>query len=45
MGVRVVDEIDPVEYKAFLENHARIVEEQKAELQAVREAKLLRTIT
>ncbi len=45
MGVRVVDEIDPVEYKAFLENQAKIVEAQKAELQAAREAKLLRTLT
>ncbi len=45
MGVSVVDEIIPVEYKEFLENQAKIVEEQKAELQAAREAKLLRTLT
>jgi len=44
MGVKVVDSIDPEEYKVFLENQAKIVEEQKAELQAAKEAKLLRTL-
>eukprot|EP00088_Acartia_fossae_P055785 TRINITY_DN64829_c0_g1_i1.p1 TRINITY_DN64829_c0_g1~~TRINITY_DN64829_c0_g1_i1.p1 ORF type:complete len:189 (+),score=58.29 TRINITY_DN64829_c0_g1_i1:32-598(+) len=43
-GIHVVDKIDPVEYKEFLENQKLIVEEQKAELKAIREAKLLRTL-
>ncbi len=45
MGVRVVDEIDPEEYRVFLAEQAKVVEQQKADLQAIREAKLLRTLT
>ena len=44
IGIRVVDKIDPEEYKEFLENQREIVNEQKAELKAVKEAKLLRTL-
>ena len=36
MGVRVVDKLDP-------EERAQIVAKEKAEIQAAREAKLLRT--
>jgi large subunit ribosomal protein L11 len=45
MGIKVVDKIDPEEYKVFLANQAKIVEKQKAEIQAAKEAKLLRTLT
>merc|ERR1711915_306782 len=44
IGIRVVDEIDPDEYQEFLEARKVIVAEQKEELKAMREAKLLRTI-
>ena len=44
MGIRVVDSIDPEEYKEFLDNQREIVKEQKEELKAAREAKLLRTL-
>ena len=40
---QVVDDLTPESYAEFLEERAVIVEEQKAELQAKREAKLLRT--
>jgi len=43
LGIKVVDSIDPVEYQEFLEDRKRIVQEQKDELQAAKEAKLLRT--
>jgi hypothetical protein len=43
MGVRVVDNLDPVEYGNFLKERAVIVAKEKAEIQAAREAKLLRT--
>jgi large subunit ribosomal protein L11 len=42
-GIQIVKELDPVEYGEFLQQRARIVEEQKAELQAKRDAKMLRT--
>ena len=40
---QVVDDLDPEEYGQFLKDRLLVVEEQKAELQAKREAKLLRT--
>ena len=43
MGVRVVDKLDPAEYRIFLQERAQIVAKEKAEIQAAREAKLLRT--
>ena len=43
-GIRVVDQIDPEEYREFLDNQREIVTEQKADLKAAREAKLLRTL-
>jgi len=43
LGIRVVDKIDPVEYQQFLEERDEIVRQQKDELQAIKEAKLLRT--
>jgi large subunit ribosomal protein L11 len=43
MGVRVVDHLDPKEYGKFLHERAEIVAKEKAEIQAAREAKLLRT--
>jgi hypothetical protein len=43
MGVWVVNNLDPVEYGNFLKERAVIVAKEKAEIQAAREAKLLRT--
>ena len=43
MGVRVVDSLDAEEYAKFLKERAEIVAKEKAEIQAAREAKLLRT--
>eukprot|EP00092_Neocalanus_flemingeri_P053504 GFUD01062897.1.p1 GENE.GFUD01062897.1~~GFUD01062897.1.p1 ORF type:complete len:194 (-),score=62.79 GFUD01062897.1:290-871(-) len=43
LGIRVVDNIDPVEYQQFLEERQEVVKQQKEELQALKEAKLLRT--
>ena len=43
-GIRVVDHIDPEEYKELLDNQREVVKEQKAELKAIKEAKLLRTL-
>ncbi|XP_063985960.1 large ribosomal subunit protein uL11m isoform X2 [Diachasmimorpha longicaudata] len=42
-GIKIVREIDPDEYAEFLKERAVIVEEQKQELQAAKEAKMLRT--
>lgn len=42
-GIEIVKELDPVEYGEFLKDRARIVEQQKAELQEKRDAKMLRT--
>jgi len=43
LGIKVVDHIDPVEYQEFLKERKQIVQQQKDELQAAKEAKLLRT--
>merc|ERR1711915_210844 len=43
LGIKVVDSIDPVWYQEFLEERKEIVKRQKEELQALKEAKLLRT--
>eukprot|EP00095_Tigriopus_kingsejongensis_P012047 maker-scaffold90_size386344-snap-gene-1.23 protein:Tk12047 transcript:maker-scaffold90_size386344-snap-gene-1.23-mRNA-1 annotation:"39s ribosomal protein mitochondrial precursor" len=43
MGVQVVDAIDPVWYAEFLQERQGIIVQQKADLEAKREAKLLRT--
>lgn len=43
-GIRVVDEIDPDEYQDFLEQRKLIIAEQKEELKAIKEAKLLRSV-
>ena len=40
---QVVDKLDPTEYGQFLEDRKLVIEEQKAEIQAAREAKLLRS--
>lgn len=42
-GIEVVRQLDAKEYGEFLKERARIVEEQKKELQEKREAKLLRS--
>ena len=42
-GVKIVDNIDPVEYGKFLEERSNIVEAELAEIKAAKEAKLLRT--
>ena len=44
MGVRVVDDLDAKEYGEFLQERAEIIKQEKAEIQAAREAKLLRTL-
>ena len=41
----MVDDLTPESYAEFLKERAVVVEEQKALLQAQREAKLLRTVT
>ena len=41
-GVRVVDHIDPEEYGKFLKERAAIVQKELADIQAAKEAKLLR---
>lgn len=41
--IQVLDDYDPEEYAEFLQERLLVIEEQKAELQAIREAKLLRT--
>ena len=43
LGIRVVDEIDPEWYQEFLEERKEIFRKQKEEIQAIKEAKLLRT--
>merc|ERR1711983_642664 len=43
LGIKVVDSIDPEEYQQFLEERKQIVQKQKEEIQAIKEAKLLRT--
>lgn len=42
-GIEVTKELDPKEYGEFLEERKAIIEEQKKELQAKKEAKMLRT--
>ena len=44
-AIQVVDDLTPESYAEFLEERAAVVEAQKAELQAKREAKLLRTVS
>ena len=44
IGVHVVDKLDAEEYGKFLEERAKIIEQERAEIQAAREAKLLRTL-
>ena len=44
IGIRVVDDLDAKEYGEFLKERAKIIEKEKAEIQAAREAKLLRTL-
>jgi len=44
MGIQVVDHIDPEEYQEFLAARKLVIAEQKEELKAIKEAKLLRTI-
>jgi len=43
MGVHVVDHLDAQSYGKFLEERGKIVAQEKAAIQAEREAKLLRT--
>lgn len=42
-GIEVVKELNVDDYRQFLEERKLIVEEQKKELQQIKEAKLLRT--
>jgi len=42
-GVEVVRDYDPKEYAEFLKERADIVEQQKKELQEIKEAKMMRT--
>ncbi|KAK7071923.1 54S ribosomal protein L11, mitochondrial [Halocaridina rubra] len=41
-GIEVVKDLDPIEYRSFLEERKNIVEDQLKELQEKKEAKLLR---
>lgn len=43
MGVKIVREIDPEEYKEFLEKRKTFLEERRKELDALKEQKILRT--
>ena len=43
LGIKVVDKLDPEWYQEFLEERKEIVKRQKDEIQALKEAKLLRT--
>jgi len=43
LGIKVVDKLDPEWYQEFLEERKEIVKKQKEEIQAIKEAKLLRT--
>lgn len=42
-GIQIVRELDAEEYGEFLKQREQIIESQKAELQAKRDAKMLRT--
>nr|ACO15046.1 39S ribosomal protein L11, mitochondrial precursor [Caligus clemensi] len=42
IGIKIVDRLDPEEYAEFLKESAQVVEDQLAELKAIKEAKLLR---
>ncbi|QQP52231.1 39S ribosomal protein L11_ mitochondrial [Caligus rogercresseyi] len=42
VGIKIVDHIDPEEYDVFLKDAAQAVEDQLAEIKAIKEAKLLR---
>ena len=44
IGIRVVDDLDAKEYGEFLKERTQIIAKEKAEIQAAREAKLLRTL-
>ena len=45
IGVEIVDEIDPKEYKDFLEKRQEIIQKQMEELEEKKAAKMLRTGT
>ena len=42
-GIKVVKDLDPVEYGKFLEERKLIVDQQKKELEEKKQAKMLRT--
>nr|ACO12027.1 39S ribosomal protein L11, mitochondrial precursor [Lepeophtheirus salmonis] len=42
VGIKIVDHLDPEEYDVFLKDASKVVEEQLAEIKAIKEAKLLR---
>lgn len=42
-GIQIVKDLDPIEYAEFLKQREQVIESQKAELQAKRDAKMLRT--
>lgn len=42
-GIEIVRDLDPEEYRQFLDERKIVVEDQKKELQEKREAKMLRT--
>ena len=44
IGIRVVDDLDAKEYGEFLQERAEIIKQERAAIQAAREAKLLRTL-
>jgi large subunit ribosomal protein L11 len=42
-GIEVVRDYDPKEYEEFLKERSEIIEQQKKELQEIKEAKMMRT--
>ena len=44
IGIKVVDTLEAEEYGEFLQQRRQIIADEKAALQAAREAKLLRTL-
>lgn len=42
-GIKIVRDLDPIEYQQFLEERKIVIDDQKRELQEKKEAKMLRT--
>lgn len=42
-GIEIVRDYDPKEYEEFLKERSEVIEQQKKELQEIKEAKMMRT--